>query len=202
MSIGSINKSSAGRAIACAIFISVNLALAIFYFSASEQVFRSSVAPEGSFDGSDVVTLIATAVPYLFSGLVLNFLFAIWAIYSAVRWKVYLRLILFGVVTVLWLGALFGAREIDSHRLTPSVQTTTFPHMSIAQLKELALALPPEERADLADVLWESLDDSVAPISDEFLRELQRRDAEMESGKVIGRTHDEVMVEAKRRLQC
>ena len=74
--------------------------------------------------------------------------------------------------------------------------------MSAAELKQLALALPPEERADLAEVLWESLDDTVPPISDEFLRELERRDEEMDSGKVIGRTHEEVMAEAKRRLQC
>jgi putative addiction module component (TIGR02574 family) len=74
--------------------------------------------------------------------------------------------------------------------------------VSITQLKELALALPPEERADLAEILLESLDDAAAPISDEFLRELQRRDDEMDSGKVVGRSHEEVMAEAKRRLQC
>jgi len=74
--------------------------------------------------------------------------------------------------------------------------------MSVAELKQLALALPPEDRADLAEVLWESLDETVPPISDEFLRELERRDKEMESGEVVGHTHEEVMAEAKRRLQC
>jgi putative addiction module component (TIGR02574 family) len=74
--------------------------------------------------------------------------------------------------------------------------------MSITQLKELALALPPEERADLAEILWQSLDDVAAPISDEFLRELQRRDEEMDRGIGVGHTHEEVMAEARRRLQC
>jgi putative addiction module component (TIGR02574 family) len=73
--------------------------------------------------------------------------------------------------------------------------------MSTAQIKELALTqLSPEERADLAQALWESLDASYFPISAEYLAELERRDARITSGEVICHTHDEVMARAKRLL--
>jgi putative addiction module component (TIGR02574 family) len=70
--------------------------------------------------------------------------------------------------------------------------------MSTAQIKELALTLSPEERADLAQALWESLDGSFFPISEEFLAELARRDQQISSGEVACPTHEEVMARAKR----
>lgn len=70
--------------------------------------------------------------------------------------------------------------------------------MSTAQLRELALALPLEARAELARSLWESLESY--PVSDEFLTELQRRDEEISKGKVTCSTHDEVMAKAKQIL--
>ena len=51
-------------------------------------------------------------------------------------------------------------------------------------LKE-ALALPPDARASIADSLLESLDQEFeAGASEEWEREIQRRIAEVESGKV------------------
>jgi len=70
--------------------------------------------------------------------------------------------------------------------------------MSTAQIKELALSLPDQERADLAQALWESLDASFFPVSEEFLAELERRDQKISSGEVSCRTHEEVMAKAKR----
>jgi putative addiction module component (TIGR02574 family) len=74
--------------------------------------------------------------------------------------------------------------------------------MSTAQIKELVLSLPAEERADLAQTLWESLDASFFPISEEFLAELERRDQKIASGEVTCHTHEEVMAKAKRALEC
>jgi putative addiction module component (TIGR02574 family) len=74
--------------------------------------------------------------------------------------------------------------------------------MSTAQIKELALALPNEERANLAQALWESLDASFFPISEEYLAELERRDRTISSGGVTCHTHEEVMARAKRVLGC
>jgi putative addiction module component (TIGR02574 family) len=74
--------------------------------------------------------------------------------------------------------------------------------MSTAQIKELALTLSAEERADLAQALWESLDASFFPISEEFLDELERRDKKISSGEVTCSTHEEVMARAKRSLGC
>ena len=74
--------------------------------------------------------------------------------------------------------------------------------MSTAQIKELALTLSPEERADLAQTLWESLDASFFPVSEEFLNELERRDRQITNGEVTCHTHEEVMARAKRSLGC
>jgi putative addiction module component (TIGR02574 family) len=77
--------------------------------------------------------------------------------------------------------------------------------MSIAQLKELALALSPEERADLAQSLWSSLSKHPRNISEDenaFQQELLRRDQEMSSDPSACFSHDEVMAEARRRIGC
>ena len=70
--------------------------------------------------------------------------------------------------------------------------------MSTAQIKELALKLSPDERADLARALWESLDASFFPVSEEFLTELERRDQKISNGEVACHTHQEVMARATR----
>jgi putative addiction module component (TIGR02574 family) len=77
--------------------------------------------------------------------------------------------------------------------------------MSIAQLKELILALPPEERADLAQSLWISLHNPATDISEDeaaFQQELMRRDQEMSTDPSACFSHEEVMAEARRRIGC
>jgi putative addiction module component (TIGR02574 family) len=77
--------------------------------------------------------------------------------------------------------------------------------MSIAQLKELALALPPEDRADLAQSLLVSLPGHPADVSEDeaaFIEELKRRDEEMSSDPSSCFSHEEVMAEARRRIGC
>ncbi len=77
--------------------------------------------------------------------------------------------------------------------------------MSIAQIKELALALPVEQRVDLAQLLWSSLDNHPPDVSKDeeaFRKELNRRDDEMSADPSIGLTHEEVMAEARRQLGC
>ena len=71
--------------------------------------------------------------------------------------------------------------------------------MSIDQLTAEAMALPLKERLMLADALYASApteeDEEFDP---EFTRELMRRIEEMDSGKVQGIPHEEVMQEAWR----
>jgi putative addiction module component (TIGR02574 family) len=76
--------------------------------------------------------------------------------------------------------------------------------MSITQIKELVLALPPEERADLAEILWESVLPEFQPDTEyaDFAAELRRRDEEMSNGSVPCYTHEEVMAHAKRIAGC
>ena len=73
--------------------------------------------------------------------------------------------------------------------------------MSLQQLSNEALALPLTERAALAQTLWASLDHEMAtPDDDSIMAEVLRRDAELTSGTVTGRTHEEVMAAARRAI--
>ena len=75
--------------------------------------------------------------------------------------------------------------------------------MSTEQLLADAMALPLAERVALAQALWESIDSGL-PDADEraAVREAIRRDEELASRKVAGRTHEEVMEAARRALKC
>ena len=66
-----------------------------------------------------------------------------------------------------------------------------------------AMALPLADRVSLAQVLWESIEAGL-PDTDEdsVLREALRRDEELSSGSVAGRTHEEVMQAARRSIGC
>jgi putative addiction module component (TIGR02574 family) len=71
--------------------------------------------------------------------------------------------------------------------------------MSTEQLIADAMALPLSERVLLAHALWESIDAGL-PDADEHaaVAEAIRRDKELSSGVVTGRTHEEVMRAARR----
>ena len=75
--------------------------------------------------------------------------------------------------------------------------------MTTEQLIADAMALPLAERVSLAQALWESIDEGL-PHADEHaaVAEAIRRDKELSSGQVPGRTHDEVMQAARRSLEC
>ncbi len=75
--------------------------------------------------------------------------------------------------------------------------------MSTEQLIAEAMALPLAERVSLAQALWESID-AGRPDADEraAVAEAIRRDKELSSGQVAGRTHEEVMKAARRALEC
>jgi putative addiction module component (TIGR02574 family) len=76
--------------------------------------------------------------------------------------------------------------------------------MSIEQIWELALALPPEERVGLAEVLWESVLPEYPVEADEsdFVAELLRRDKEMTDNPASCRSYEEVMAHARRIAGC
>jgi putative addiction module component (TIGR02574 family) len=75
--------------------------------------------------------------------------------------------------------------------------------MSTQQLLEDALALPLAERVSLAQALWESIDAGLPQFdAHSAVTEAIQRDEELSSGKVTGRTHEEVMQGARRALEC
>ena len=75
--------------------------------------------------------------------------------------------------------------------------------MSTEQLMADAMALPLADRVLLAQALWESIDAGL-PDTDATaaVNEAIQRDQELSSGKVAGRTHEEVMRAARRALEC
>lgn len=72
--------------------------------------------------------------------------------------------------------------------------------MSTQQLTTEAMALPLPERVSLVQTLWQSINDGLADTQErDAVREANRRDEELSSGAVAGRTHEDVMQAARRR---
>jgi putative addiction module component (TIGR02574 family) len=75
--------------------------------------------------------------------------------------------------------------------------------MSTQQLTIKAMALPISERVSLAQALWQSIDGGLEAAKDrDALADAIRRDNEISSGVVQGRTHEEVMRAARRAVGC
>ena len=75
--------------------------------------------------------------------------------------------------------------------------------MSTEQLIADAMALPLAERVSLAQALWESIDAGLPDTEERAaVAEAIQRDEELSSGKVAGRTHEEVVQAARRALEC
>jgi putative addiction module component (TIGR02574 family) len=75
--------------------------------------------------------------------------------------------------------------------------------MSNQQLTTAAMALPLADRVSLAQSLWQSIDAGLTDTTEaDAVRTAIRRDQELSSGAVTGRTHEEVMRAARRALGC
>ena len=73
--------------------------------------------------------------------------------------------------------------------------------MSSEELTSKAMALPLAERVSLAQVLWESIEAGLEETDESLaLKDAIRRDEELSSGKVSGRSHEEVMRAARRAI--
>jgi len=77
--------------------------------------------------------------------------------------------------------------------------------MTVAELTNQIMALPLAERVAIAQKVWESLDDEHAEISPqtdgEAVAVARRRDDAMSRGDVLGRSHEEVMSDARRSIK-
>lgn len=77
--------------------------------------------------------------------------------------------------------------------------------MSTKELTREAMALPLAERVALAQSLWQSIEGPAAgQVANEVkwaVEEAFRRDAELSSGKVVGRTHEQVMLAARTAIE-
>jgi putative addiction module component (TIGR02574 family) len=75
--------------------------------------------------------------------------------------------------------------------------------MSTEQLKQEVMSLPISEKVLLAQALWESINTGLLDTNEQAaVREAARRDQELSSGTVSGRSHEEVMQAARRVLGC
>lgn len=70
------------------------------------------------------------------------------------------------------------------------------------------LQLPTPQRIAVAMALWDSIVEADKPIrpdvedEEAFFEELMRRDAEMEAGEVVELSHEEVMADLRKELEC
>jgi putative addiction module component (TIGR02574 family) len=65
-----------------------------------------------------------------------------------------------------------------------------------------ARLLPVGDRLQLIDALWDTLPaDSLPPLSDEWLAEIQRRSAEFDAGLVQATPWEQIRADALRRVQ-
>ena len=71
----------------------------------------------------------------------------------------------------------------------------------VRELEAAALALPPEDRARLAERLLLSLDDEAEEIEAAWIAEVQDRLARYRSGELDARPIEEVMAEARKRAR-
>lgn len=73
--------------------------------------------------------------------------------------------------------------------------------MTSQQLTTEALSLPISERITLAQTLWESVESGWGNADPgESLREAIRRDEELTSEAIVGRTHEDVMTAVRRAI--
>ncbi len=71
------------------------------------------------------------------------------------------------------------------------------------QLTGELLTLPGQERAQLAEALWGSLEEADLPaVADADLADAKRRARELDAGTVQGRPHAEVMDRVRAALSC
>lgn len=77
--------------------------------------------------------------------------------------------------------------------------------MSNEELTRKALALPLSDRIDLAQALWHSIEELAEDRDNaeerKALEQARKRDRELASGAVEGRTHQQVMEAARRALR-
>jgi putative addiction module component (TIGR02574 family) len=65
-----------------------------------------------------------------------------------------------------------------------------------------ACLLPPVERIQLIEALWDTLPaDSLPPLSDEWIAEIRRRSAEFDSASVTTTPWEQIRADALRRIQ-
>jgi hypothetical protein len=83
------------------------------------------------------------------------------------------------------------------------IRISMYPYsMTTQQLITEALALPLAQRIELAQTLWESIDCGLPEVAPEAaILDAVRRDAELTSGTIVGRTHAEVMAAARQSLK-
>lgn len=75
--------------------------------------------------------------------------------------------------------------------------------MSSHELTAEAMALPLREQVSLAQALWESISAGLDETSPKAATDdAVRRDEELSSGKVAGRTHEDVMRAARQSIGC
>jgi hypothetical protein len=75
--------------------------------------------------------------------------------------------------------------------------------ITIREISSQALSLPPKSRAILANMLLDSLEEvRVSDNEKKWIEEAKKRDKEITEGKVVCKSHDDVMKSAYKAIEC
>ncbi len=73
----------------------------------------------------------------------------------------------------------------------------------LERLTSELLCLPAEQRAELVEILLQSLEEEEdKDVKSAWLTEIHRRDREIRSGEATCKPADQVLIEARKRLRC
>ena len=100
----------------------------------------------------------------------------------------------------------YARNSLEKPRVDRTKRESHGSFMSREPLTPAVMGLPLAERVSLAQDLWQSIDEgrevSVLDEDSAALAEAQRRDAELLSGAVAGRTHEQVMEAMRQAIRC
>ncbi|MBM3335561.1 addiction module protein [Candidatus Sumerlaeota bacterium] len=75
--------------------------------------------------------------------------------------------------------------------------------LELDELTKEAMSLPPGNRAKLAELLIQSLDQTDDPeIRSAWVSEIRRRDEQIRSGQKVTKSAEQVLKEAREQLRC
>jgi putative addiction module component (TIGR02574 family) len=95
-------------------------------------------------------------------------------------------------------------RAVDLTYISQQLTCCYMANKDFDRLTSTVLALPPQQRAQLAQQLWGSIEEQAkaSSLADAEMDDIKRRDREISQGKVRCKTHKQAMRAARKAIGC